>query len=247
MPNTLENINLETIRRYYRQAFEHYDKTGRVPPVTVELYPYAGINHTIRVRGGCAFVRISDVCVNMDLEGQRSLAFILVAKLYRKRAARVHQDIYNAALKTSDIQRRAATTRRTRGRQTPITTEGDIYDLEEVFEDVNIKYFSNTVPKPLLTWSTKKTYRVLGHHDATQDKIVISRSLDTPETPRVIVEYVMFHEMLHIMHPTLTIRGRRYNHTAAFRADEEKFPHYRLAEHWLEKNVRRLKRDAKKK
>ena len=247
MSNTQENANIEKIRRFYQSAFRHYDKTGRIPPVFVQLYPYAGINHTIRIRGGRAFVRISDVCVGMELEGQKALAFILVGKLYRKKAARVHQEAYNAALKTSDIQRRAANSRKNRGRQSPIQSEGDIYDLEEVFEDVNIKYFDGAIRRPLLTWSARKTFRVLGHHDAALDKIVISRSLDTPETPRVIVEYVMFHEMLHIVHPTLTINGRRYNHTPAFQADEQRFPHYRLAENWIAANVRWLKRNAKKK
>ncbi|PYS86109.1 MAG: hypothetical protein DMF62_16955 [Acidobacteria bacterium] len=125
--------------------------------------------------------------------------------------------------------------------------DGDIYDLDEVFEDVNIKYFSNSIRRPNLSWSMRKTFRVLGHHDATQNKIVISRSLDTPETPRFIVEYVMFHEMLHIKHPTITINGRRYNHTSAFRFDEERFPFYRAAEKWIENNVLRLRRAAKKK
>ena len=247
MKNTQESPQLGSIRRFYQQAFRHYDKTGRIPPVSVEIYPYAGINHTIRIRGGRAFVRISDVCVDMDLEGQRALAFILVAKLYRKQAASVHQEAYNAALNSSDIQKRAAKSKQIRGRKTPLLTDGDIYDLDEIFDTVNRKFFGNAIRKPYLTWSTRKTYRVLGHHDATQDKIVISRSLDTAETPRYIVEYVMFHEMLHVKHPTVTINGRRYNHTAAFRLDERKYPHYRAAENWISSNVRRLKKAAKKK
>jgi predicted metal-dependent hydrolase len=245
--NSQESPQIDSIRRFYQQAFRHYDKTGRIPPVSVEIYPYSGINHTIRLRGGRAFVRISDICVDMDMGGQRALAFILVAKLYRKQAASVHQETYNSCLKAPYIQRRAASTKKVRGRKTPLLTDGDIYDLDELFDEVNDKYFNNSIRKPNLTWSSRKTYRVLGHHDATQDKIVISRSLDTPETPRYIVEYVMFHEMLHVKHPTVTINGRRYNHTSAFRADERKFPKYHAAERWIESNVRRLKRAAKKK
>jgi hypothetical protein len=245
--NTQESPQVSSIRRFYQQAFQLYDKTGRIPPVSIEIYPYSGINHTIRIRGGCAFVRISDICVDMDLEGQRALAFILVAKLYRKRAARVHQETYNACLKAPLIQSRVTAAKKVRGRKTPLLSEGDIYDLDEVFDDVNIKYFNNSIPRPSLSWSTRMTFRVLGHHDAAQDKIVISRSLDTPETPRFIVEYVMFHEMLHIAHPTKHINGRRYNHTPAFRADEQKFPHYRAAEKWIENNVLRLRRAARRK
>jgi predicted metal-dependent hydrolase len=65
--------------------------------------------------------------------------------------------------------------------------------------------------------------------------------------PRYVVEYVLFHEMLHIHHPTKHVNGRRYNHTPAFRRDERKFSHYKEAEEWIEKSVRKLKRRAKRK
>ncbi len=236
----------DAIERYYQEAFKYYDKNGTVPPVSVEFYPYSGINHTIRIRNGRAFVRISEACRNMVPEGQRALAYILVAKLFRRRAAKIYQETYNAAIKTEDIQSLALEHKGRRRKKIIVPPEGDIYDLNELFEDVNTKFFGGAIKKPVLSWSQKKTWRVLGHHDATQDTIVISRSLDTPDTPRFIVEYVMFHEMLHIAHPTKHVNGRRYNHTPEFRRDERKFPHYRAAENWIEKNVNRLRRAAKK-
>ena len=84
------------------------------------------------------------------------------------------------------------------------------------------------------------------HHDATHDHIAISKSLDTLDTPRYVVEYVVFHEMLHIAHPTKHVNGRRYNHTADFKRDEQKFAYYEESERWIERNVRKLKRNAKK-
>lgn len=237
----------EKIRKYYQQAFRFYDKGGRVPPISVEFYPYVGINHTIRLRGGQALVRIAECCRHMAPQGQRALAFILVAKLFHKRADTPFQDAYNEAIKAEKILRRAAAFRVAQRRRPISPPKGELYDLKEVFQKVNQKHFGGKVKKPILTWSQRKTYRVLGHHDAAQNTIVISRSLDTRETPRFIVEYVMFHEMLHIVHPTVNINGRRYNHTPAFRADERKFPHYRAAESWIEKNVRRLQRAAKRK
>lgn len=234
------------IESFYQEAFQYYDKNGTVPPVQVEFYPYTGLNHTIRIRNGRAFVRISEFCRNMIPEGQRALAYILVAKLFRRRAARVYQETYNAAVKMPDIQSLAHEGKIKR-RKIIVPPEGDIYDLNELFHDVNTKFFGGAIKKPVLSWSPRKTWRVLGHHDATQDTIVISRSLDTTDTPRYIVEYVMFHEMLHIAHPTKHVNGRRYNHTPEFRRDERKFPHYRAAENWIQKNVNRLRRAAKKK
>ena len=75
--------------------------------------------------------------------------------------------------------------------------------------------------------------------------VAISRSLDDKKVPAYVVEYVLFHEMLHIAHPTRHVNGRRYNHTAAFRRDERRFTHYEAAEHWIEKSVRHLKRKAR--
>ena len=98
-----------------------------------------------------------------------------------------------------------------------------------------------------MTWSSKKTYRVLGHHDAAHDTIVVSRSLDSISVPKFIVEYIVFHEMLHVAHPTKHVNGRRYNHTAALKRDEQKFEFYTEAEKWIERNVRKLEREAKRK
>jgi len=99
----------------------------------------------------------------------------------------------------------------------------------------------------VLTWSARKTYRILGHHDATHDTVVVSKSLDDASVPAFVVEYIVFHEMLHIAHPTRHVNGRRYNHTPAFRLDERKFLYFEEAERWIERSVRRLKRNARKK
>jgi hypothetical protein len=53
--------------------------------------------------------------------------------------------------------------------------------------------------------------------------------------------------MLHIAHPTQHVNGRRYNHTSAFRRDERRFKYFQEAERWIERNVRRLKKEAKRK
>ncbi|HXH70477.1 MAG TPA: hypothetical protein VNI60_09125, partial [Pyrinomonadaceae bacterium] len=66
------------------------------------------------------------------------------------------------------------------------------------------------------------------------------------KVPKFVVEFVVFHEMLHIFHPTTLRNGRRYNHTAQFRHDERKFAYFEEAENWIKRNVKNLKRRAKK-
>ncbi|HEX3101711.1 MAG TPA: SprT-like domain-containing protein [Pyrinomonadaceae bacterium] len=237
---------IEDIRALYEEAFRWYDAKRKVPEIEVSFYPYVGINHTIRIRDSRIFVRIGDLCREMPLASHKGLAYILTGKLLRKKIPPGAREIYSKFAKATEVREKAADNKRTKGRKVVTTSKGAVYDLDEIFASLNAEYFGRSIPKPALTWSAKKTYRILGHHDATHDHIAISISLDTPETPRYVVEYVVYHEMLHIHHPTKHVNGRRYNHTAAFKRDEQKFAYYEEAERWVERNVRRLKNEAKK-
>jgi hypothetical protein len=234
------------IRGFYQEAFRTLDPGGRNPEIEVSFYPYIGINHTIRVRNEKVFVRIADICREMPADGQRALAYILVAKLLRKQVPESARKIYSSFIKTGEIQSKASENKRTRGKKIITTAQGEVYDLSTIFDSLNDSYFQGLLPKPVLTWSARRTYRILGHHDSTHDTIAVSRSLDDRSVPRYVVEYVVFHEMLHIFHPTRHVNGRRYNHTTAFRRDEKKFRKFAEADQWIEQNVRHLKRRAKR-
>ena len=245
MINEFTETPVEQIREYYQEAFGRMNRTGEVPTVDVSYYPYVGLNQTIRLRNGRILVRIADICRDMPPRIHRALAYILVAKLLRRRVPDEAEEVYDA-YQDSAIREEVVMVRDP-GRKIVTTSKGDVYDLDEIFDNLNFWYFGGGLEKPVLTWSAKKTYRILAHHDATHATIVVSKSLDTPDVPRYVVEYVVFHEMLHIHHPTVHHNGRRYNHTAAFRRDERRFPHYRAAEDWIERSVRTLKRRARKK
>ena len=182
----------------------------------------------------------------MPLASHKGLAYILIGKLLRKKTPPGAREIYSAYVKTTEIREKATENKRAKGRKVVTTSKGLVYDLDEIFAVLNAQYFGGAIPTPVLTWSANKTYRILGHHDATHDHIAISKSLDTLDTPRYVVEYVVFHEMLHIAHPTKHVNGRRYNHTADFKHNEQKFAYYEESERWIERNVRKLKRNAKK-
>lgn len=247
MINNFKPDDVSAIRDQYREAFEALNKNRKAPEIDVRFYPYIGINHTIRVREGKVFVRIAEVCRNMPPLGQQALAYILVAKLLRKRVPKNARDVYSGFIKTAEMREQVTENKRSRGRKVVSTDRGEFFDLSAVFDELNGVYFRGVLPKPVLTWSARKTYRILGHHDATHDTIVVSKSLDARDVPRYVVEYIVFHEMLHIHHPTVHHNGRRYNHTPAFRRDEEKFAYFEEAEKWIERNVRKLKRNARKK
>jgi hypothetical protein len=239
--------NLSQIKNFYKEAFEAFDASRKPLEIEVRFYPYIGINHTIRVRSGKVFVRIAEICRDMPLSRQKALAYILVAKLLRRKVPPAARRIYSDFIKTEEIRDKATANKRQRGRKIISSAQGDFYDLDEIFDRLNETYFKNTLPKPVLTWSSRKTYRILGHHDSAHETVVVSRSLDDRKVPKFVVEFVVFHEMLHIFHPTIHQNGRRYNHTPAFKRNEKKFRYFEEAESWIERNVKHLKRKAKAK
>ena len=236
---------LNEIKIFYDEAFQAFASKRAIPEIEISFYPYIGINHTIRVRNGKVFVRLAEICRDMPLNGQKALAYILVAKLLRKKVPPRAREVYSNFIKRQEIRERAVENKKTRGRKIVTSPKGSFYDLDEIFDRLNQNYFKNSLPKPVLSWSSRRTYRILGHHDSTHETVIVSRSLDDKKVPRFVVEYVVFHEMLHIFHPTEHRNGRRFNHTPAFKRNERKFRYFVEADNWIEQNVKHLKRKAK--
>ncbi len=196
------------------------------------------MHHTIRLRSGRIYVRVSDIFKDAPLNVQRALAFILVSKLLSKKTPEVHERVYRDYAYSSQILRASDIARRRRGRKIISTARGRVYDLDKMFNRLNRRYFDGRIEKPIITWSQRRTRRILGHHDAVHDTIVISKTLDARDVPEWFVEYILFHEMLHIKHPARLINGRRYYHTNTFRAEEQRFPYYEEAQDWLDRVAR---------
>lgn len=238
---------LPKITKFYKNAFGALNGSNEMPEIDVRFYPYVGINHTIRIRNGKVFVKIGAVCEDAPFDVQESLAFILVGKLLRKRVSPNVSAIYRDYSKSTELRQMAINNKRAKGRKVISTSKGEAYDLDQIFERLNLLYFDSNVPKPTLSWSKGKTFRILGHHDATHETIIVSKSLDDKNVPQFVVEYIVFHEMLHIVHPVYHKNGRRFIHTPKFRRDERSFAYFVEAERWIDKNISSLKRKAKQK
>ena len=109
------------------------------------------------------------------------------------------------------------------------------YDLDEVFESVNARFFHGLLGRPLLTWSEHVAKRCLGHYDAAHNTIMVSKVFDRRSTPRYAVEYLMYHEMLHLKHPVKVKAGRRCVHSRDFKAEENLFPELAKAKEYLKR------------
>jgi predicted metal-dependent hydrolase len=89
--------------------------------------------------------------------------------------------------------------------------------------------------RPQLTWSRVHARNRLGHYDPAHNAIVISRVFDHPRVPRFVVEYIMFHEMLHLKHPVKLRGSRRCVHSNEFMAEEKVFPELNQAQNFLKR------------
>src|SRR3954466_2857312 len=108
---------MNEVTKYFADAFRHMGGNRGMPAIDVRFYPYAGLRHTIRLRSGHVYVRLSDICKDSPPAVLRSLAFVLVARLLGKKIPAVHDRTYREYSLTPDLMRRSDLARRGRGRK----------------------------------------------------------------------------------------------------------------------------------
>lgn len=134
---------------------------------------------------------------------------------------------------------------RPEGRHTtarPLTTRGTYYDLQQLFDELNERYFGNSIDARI-TWGQRsgrprrRNSIKMGSYSVEDRLIRIHRSLDRAFVPRYFIEWIVFHEMLHQIHDIKVVNGRRQFHPKAFLEDEAKYEHYERARLWERANL----------
>jgi len=203
------------------------------PPFQVRFYPFVSLNNTIRLRQGELHIRLSDLLEGAPENVLYSIVHILLAKLYRKPVDRTHSARYRRYVGSHDVAAKARLVRQIRGRKHIRSARGHHYHLEEIFDDLNRRFFHGLLGRPQLTWSQNHARSSLGHYDPAHNAIVISRVFDHPRVPRYAVEYILFHEMLHLKHPVKLKGSRRCVHSREFLEEEKRFPELAQATKFL--------------
>ena len=204
-----------------------------IPSLEIRFRRFTSLNTTIRLREGRVHVHLSDLLEGAPESVLRAIAHILLAKLYRKRVDRAHSARYRRYIAGHDVTAKARLIRQMRGRKHIRSARGHQYHLEEIFDDLNRRFFHGLMGRPQLTWSRNHARTSLGHYDPAHNAIVISRVFDSPRVPRYAVEYILFHEMLHLKHPVKLRGSRRCVHSREFRAEEKMFPELEQARKFL--------------
>ena len=223
----------ETPEEIYARVFREFKPRTTLPAFRVEFCRFANADSFIRLESGAIHVRISDLLEGAPAPVAEALAYILMGKLFRRPAARIYSHRYRLYLNRRDVRRQMHLVRQIRGRKFVSGPQGSHYNLETVFESLNGEHFEGLLARPQLGWSRGKSRSMLGHFDPSHNAIIISRIFDDSSVPLIALEYVMFHEMLHLRYPVEHNGARRRVHTREFRQAEKKFAELKEAKEIL--------------
>jgi hypothetical protein len=223
---SLEELRLE-------QATAAYLPPGKALHLTLTNNRYNIVS--VRRGAGAYAVRLHRIFVEAEPRLVRALARYVVHN--DRRASEIlgefierHEHIINQAPH--------------RPRQVKLKPQGRVYDLQEIFDSLNARYFEGSL-QARVTWGpavlrARQRSIKMGSYSVEDRIIRVHPVLDRAEVPRFFVEWIVFHEMLHGRHEIRRKGGRRCFHPPEFLAQERAFADYTRAAAWEKENVDRL-------
>jgi hypothetical protein len=218
----------------FQRMFTRLGCDGRPPRFRVEFYPYSSLVLTLRHRNEVVYVRFSDLLRRAPLAVLEGAAALLLSRVYRRKAPAEFIAPYSEYARSHRTRTRINRMRHRRVRPGAAGPLGRHFDLGKLFDELNAKYFGGQLERPHIGWSTRSWRRQFGCYDPGPGHILLNRRMDRPGVPQCAVEYVLFHEMLHVKHPTRRSGCTLVSHSPEFRAEELRFPHFQRARNVLD-------------
>jgi len=195
-----------------QRAYTRIGCEGRPPRFRVEFYPYSTLSMTIRRREDLVIVRLSDLLRRAPLAVLESGAALILSRLYRRRGHKALFEAYLDYARSDRTRERITKMRSGRVRLRSAGPQGKHFDLHALFDELNLKYFGGELARPHIGWSTRGWRRQF--------------------------EYVLYHEMLHVKHPTRRSGCTLLSHSPEFRAEEKRFAEFTRARKALDSLAR---------
>lgn len=120
-------------------------------------------------------------------------------------------------------------------------SKGEVYDLKAIYAKLNRKFFKGSIDCAI-TWfgnvNMKNRSRIsLGLYYDSLKLIKIHKLLDRKGVPPYVIEFVVFHEMLHAVCPAyIDEKGIYRVHNKEFKKIEESFYCYEEATNWIKQH-----------
>lgn len=168
---------------------------------------FSQYNASIVRRGEAVEIRVSEAWKTVNDDIFRGLIQTLLVKLFGQPNAQTYaMDLYNRFLKNVHVS---------------IPKIAIDKELGESFHRINNQFFSGQIELTNLKWGGYSA-RKLGSYDFQTDMISISKILQGKDNR--LLDYVMFHEMLHKKLKFSNKKAKNYFHTAEFKSWEKRFP-----------------------
>lgn len=231
-----ENYSLNLLHR--RRLLGHLNQQLGVGKFTLQIYPYSGKLYSYKLEGGKPFIQLHEALDYMSENDCRRFANFVKRQRWSdlRQLVREYQE---AAPQAKEISRLFQETKSNPAHENQ--TRGHYYDLEAVFQTCNQRYFGGRMTRPkIIHWSAKINHSTMGSYNINEDILMINRGLDRKDVPAYVLDFVMYHELLHKALGVKTSGTRRMAHTGEFREMEKKHPDHDRAQAFIQKNAKKL-------
>ena len=225
----------ETNEELFTRIYREISRGKAAPTVVCVVRPYVNTMGKIHLTGEKLEVRLNSLIAGAPSLVREALAWILLSKVLRRKVPPAQAHVYREFMNCREVRREHQLVRQKKGRKYLSGPQGQVYDLDPMFDELSTKYFGGQMRKPQLGWSRGVARWLLGHFDHTHNAIILSRILDRECVPKLAVEYVLYHEMLHLKHPVDHRGARRCVHTREFKTDEKLFVGLKAATEMLKR------------
>ena len=205
--------------------------------VDAEFHPFKEFKTTWQRCGRSAEFKVTDYMAIAGPETLEEFARCLFARMQQRRGEAYSEPIRNWLQSPQFVERNRPIYLR-RSRNLLCSPRGAHYDLRELLGSLRNQGLVQDGDSAFISWTDRPNRARMGYCSVLMKVIAISSVLDSPDIPKYVAEYVLYHEMLHLEKGLDSMRSQ---HNADFRRLERKHPRSREAEEWL----KRIARDAR--
>lgn len=214
-------------------AFENAGNELGHCSVKARFFPYRELKHTWKTTCGVTEFKVSDYLDDAPQDVLNSLAWYLICRANGIRCPSDAEKKYLSYSRSTDLWERKRARYFSRAVNLIPCGRGEFRDLTSTFSYVNSVYFQGEIRNPTLAWVDESPKTRLGFYFAPLRLLAVNSVLDSDRVPRYVLEFVVYHELLHgVLEPPDGL-PRRVHHTKSFRDEERKFTMYAEAEAWL--------------
>ncbi|MBM9501742.1 M48 family metallopeptidase [Leptospira sp. 201903071] len=195
--------------------------------VRYKFYPYANLGSAIRISSGVLEFKIHSSYLESD-----SLEAVIELLLYKLLKLPIPKSIEEKIQSFYELHSKQKSEKNKRKKRIESSDSKNAI-LKDILSRINETYLGIDLSDIEIYWGKGSSKTRLGHFDPSHKMIVINPILGKEVVPTFVLEYIVFHELLHVYIPATRKNGKNVIHGKEFRSLEKKYPDYLRANQWL--------------